>query len=313
LTLRQTAAYTAAMPRMQLSLMLIVSLVPVGSAAGLGRDQQTTKPPSQSRTRDVYVGVVDGSGKAVTGLTTADFVVREDGVAREVIKVGPATDELTIAMLVDDSQSATNAIPFIRDALTGFFKKLDGKAEIAMSTVGERPTPVVEYTSSTVELEKSVGRIFARPGGGAYLLEGIVEVSRGLEKREAKRPVIVALTIEDGPEFSNLYYQNVLDALKKSGAALHVIAIGSPASSSTDEMKNRNIVIADGTSLTGGRRDQVLADSGISSRLAQLADELINQYVVTYSRPETLIPPEKVEVSVTKPGLTARASRRAGR
>ncbi len=300
------------MPPVRLALSMIASLVVAASAVGREGDQ-TTKPPSQSRTRDIYVSVVDGSGKAVTGLTTADFVVREDGVAREVIKVGPATDQLTIAMLVDDSQSATNAIPFLRDALIGFFKKLDGKADIAISTIGERPTPLIEYTSSTAELTKSVGRIFARPGGGAYLLEGIVEVSRGLEKREPKRPVIVVLTIEDGPEFSNLHYKSVLDALAKSGATLDVIAIGSPASSSTDEMKNRNMVIADGTSLTGGRRDQVLADSGIPSRLVQLADELINQYVVTYSRPETLIPPEKVEVSVTKPGLTARAPKRVGR
>jgi hypothetical protein len=75
-------------------------------------------------------------------------------------------------------------------------------------------------------------------------------------------------------------------------------------------MKNRNIVIAEGTSLTGGRRDQVLAESGISDRLGQLADELTNQYLVSYSRPETLIPPEKLDVSVSKPGLTVRAPKR---
>jgi hypothetical protein len=70
------------------------------------------------------------------------------------------------------------------------------------------------------------------------------------------------------------------------------------------------MVIAEGTAQTGGRRDQVLAESGISERLSQLADELTNQYVVTYSRPEQLIPPEKLEVTVNKPGLTARAPKR---
>ena len=44
--------------------------------------------------------------------------------------------------------------------------------------------------------------------------------------------------------------------------------------------------------------------------LKQLAAELINQYLVTYTRPETLIPPDKMEVTVTKPGLTARAPNR---
>ena len=137
-----------------------------------------------------------------------------------------------------------------------------------------------------------------------------MELSRGIEKREAKRPVIVVVAVESETEFSNLYYTKVLDALKRSGATLHVLAIGSPASSDTDEMRNRNMTIAEGTSLTGGRNDQVLAESGLADRLAQLADEMTNQYVVSYSRPEQLIPPEKLDVSVTKSGLTVRAPKR---
>ena len=53
------------------------------------------------------------------------------------------------------------------------------------------------------------------------------------------------------------------------------------ASSMSDEMRNRDIVIAEGTSRTGGRRDQVLALSGLPDKLKQAADELINQYVVS--------------------------------
>jgi hypothetical protein len=116
--------------------------------------------------------------------------------------------------------------------------------------------------------------------------------------------------MEDGPEFSNRYFEPVLEDLQKSGATLHVLAIGTPSSSQEDEMRNRNIVIADGTSRTGGRRDQVLALSAIPEVLKQLAAELNNQYVVTYARPEMLIPPQKVDVTVTQPGLTVRAPKR---
>jgi hypothetical protein len=75
-------------------------------------------------------------------------------------------------------------------------------------------------------------------------------------------------------------------------------------------MRNRNMVIAEGTSRTGGRRDQVLAFTAIPELLKQLAAELTTQYVVTYARPETLIPPEKVEVAVNRPGVTVRGPKR---
>ena len=273
-------------------------------------ETQTPQRPSDRRNREVYVSVVDNNGKPATGLTAADFRVREDNVAREVLSAEPATEPLTIAITVDDSQPATNAMQFIRDALTAFFKKLDGKATIALSTFGERPTPLIEYTDSTAQLQKGVGKLFARSGAGAYLLEALVELSKGLEKREAKRPVIIVVAVESDAEFSTLYYQKVVEAIRRSRATLHFLGIGTPASSNTDEMRNRNIAIAEATSITGGRRDQVLAESGLKDRLASLADELTNQYVVTYSRPEQLIPPEKLDVSVAKPGLTVRAPKR---
>jgi len=286
---------------------LIVAAVVALSVLASQQDPAGAPRASDARTRDIYVSVVDNNGKPVTGLTAADFRVREDNVVREVLSAGPATEPLTISLLIDDSESAADAIQYMRDALTAFVERLDGKAEIAVATVGERPTSQLDYTTSTVALKRTVGRIFQRSGAGSYLLDALVDVSKGLEKRAPKRPTIVAVTIEAGPEFSNRSYQQVLEALTRSRATLHVLAIGQPASSQTDEMRNRNIVIGDGPDKTGGRRDQVLAPLGLKDRMLQLADELTNQYVVRYGRPEQLIPPEKVQVTVNKPGLTVRA------
>jgi VWFA-related protein len=297
------------MPHLAMALTLVVSLV-APSLMFTTSAPQTPQRAADKRTRDLYVSVVDRSGKPVTGLAAEDFVVREENAVREVLKAGPATEPLTIALTIDDSQASSSLIQFLREALTKFVRRLDGKAQIALSTLGDRPTAVVEYTDSTAQLEKAIGRLFARPGAGAYLLEALVELARGLAPRESPRKTIVAITVEASPEFSTQYYQTVLDALRKSGATLHVLAVGLPAQSLSDEMRNRNQVIAEGTSLTGGRRDQVLAESGLSDRLLQLADELLNQYVVTYSRPETLIPADKIDVSVKKPGLTVRAPKR---
>jgi VWFA-related protein len=255
----------------------------------------------------VTASVVDSKGNPVTGLTADDFRVREDNVAREVLKAGPNTEPMQIALLVDDSQAAGNAIPPLREGLTAFIDALQGKAEIALITVGERPTSVVQYTTSAEALRQGVNRIFARPGSGAYLLEAISEASRGLQKRAAARPVIVAVSFE-GVEFGSGHYEQILRELYASKATLHVLAVGSPAASSNEEMRNRNMVIAEGTERTGGRRDQLLSVQAIPDRLKQLAAELTSQYVVTYARPEALIPPERVRVSVRNPTLTVRAS-----
>lgn len=261
------------------------------------------------KSRQVYVSAVDSRGAVVAGLTAADLTVREDGKPREVIDLRPAEALLQLAVLIDDSEAARDATIYLREGLAAVLERLRGKAEIALITMGERPTVLANYTKDTDLLQKQTDRLFPRSGAGAYLLDAILDASRGLSKREGDRRAILAITFE-GVDYSNRHYQVVLDELKKTGAALHVIAIGSPSSSLSDEMRNRSMVIAEGTDWTGGRRDQVLAVSGIPDKLKQAADELAGQYLLTYGRPDTLIPGQKLEVRSTRPNVTIRAPTR---
>ena len=277
-------------------------------ASASGQDAQR----ADARTRDIYVSAVDRQGNPVTGLTAADLVVKEDGATREVLEVKRATEPLQIAVLIDDSSAASDATSFLRDGLLAFLERMRGHAEIGLITVGERPTVLAPYTTDTEELNQKVKRLFPRANSGAYLLDAITDASKALAKREARRPVILAITFE-GTEYSNQHYDAVLKELQKSGAALHAVAIGSPSAALDDEMRNRGQVLSEGTSRTGGRRDQVLANSGIPDKLKQAADELLNQYVVTYGRPDKLIPPEKVSVTSSRPNVTVRARRAADR
>jgi hypothetical protein len=49
----------------------------------------------------------------------------------------------------------------------------------------------------------------------------------------------------------------------------------------------------------------VLTSQAFETKLQELAAILKNQHRVVYARPQTLIPPEKLEISSAKPGILA--------
>ena len=263
--------------------------------------------------RSMWVSVVDQSGASVPGLTTRDFIVREDNVSREVLRVVPAEEPLQVAVLVDTSQAVRNDVGNIRNALPAFVTALTKPNEagrhneVALIGFGERPTILTDYTIDAAVLRKGINRIFATPGSGPYLLDAIEETVTGFKKREATRPVIVAIAMETH-ELSYRHYDQILPKLKDSDAPLYALMLGSPIDDLSDEGRSRAIVLDRGTSETGGRRDQLLTSMALDGRLTQLADQLTHMYRVVYARPQSLIPPEKITVAVAKPDLTARGT-----
>jgi hypothetical protein len=219
---------------------------------------------------------------------------------------------MQIAVLVDNSQAARDIIADLRKALQEFVTAMttgsaNGKNELAIVALADRPTILTDYTSDRARLLKGVDRIFAMPDSGTLLLQGIIDVCKGFKTREAKRPVIVAVTTE-GPELSDRYHDLVLEPLSASGAAFHAIVVGPPASGTSDAERDRGVVLDRGTRETGGRRDNVITSMSLASKLKEVAAELTHQYKVTYAHPQSLIPPERVTVAAAKAGMTARGT-----
>jgi von Willebrand factor type A domain len=265
---------------------------------------------AQAIQRAMYVSALNEAGAPIPDLGPADFIVREDNMPREVLKVEPAVASMQIALIVDTSQAARDDVAHVRTALPGFVTALttaDVKNEVAIVAIGERPTVFTNYTFNQAELKKGIDRIWSTRGSGAYLLDAIIEVCQGFKKRGAQRPVIVAI-LSEGPELGNRQSDQVLDPLRASGAAFHAITLGRPSGSLSDEMRNRNLVLDEGPRTTGGRREELLTSMALDGKLKLLADELTHQYKVTYARPQSLIPPERVTVTAAKPGMTVRGT-----
>jgi VWFA-related protein len=297
--LRADRRVAGTLMRVVLAAGVISCLVGAASPAG-----------AQATERDLFVSVLDQAGAPVTGLEPDAFVVREDGRAVEVLRVSRATEPIDLALLVDNSQAAEPYIRDLRSALQSFVDRMTkGGHHVAIVGLGDRPTILVDYTSSASQAAQGIGRIFSQPGSGTTLLDAINDTSRGLQKRDSERRAILVITTE-GTDFSTPNHQRALDSIKASGASFNTLVItrGGGGAINTDEARSRAIVLDQGPRVSGGRYTQLLSSMALKDELDKVAADLENQYHLVYARPGSLIPPEKIEVSVKQPGLTARGT-----
>ena len=157
----------------------------------------------------------------------------------------------------------------------------------------------------SAQLGKAIDRIWQQSMSGYYLLDATREVIQGFKKREAARPVIVALTT-DGPELSFTGYQGVLESIVDSKTSFNVISLGKPSAATDDFSIARNTVVDNGTARSGGTHERLLTSMAVGPKLKQVASVLTHEYLVTYAHPDTLLPPEKITVSVHRANLVAR-------
>lgn len=269
------------------------------------------------RQRHVYVSVTTNDQVPIAGLTAADFTVREDTVAREVLAVGPAPPPTHVGLLVDDSAAAQPLVSDLRAAFGAFVRGIVGVSPepmFALTTFGERPTQVVPYSIDPALVLGAIGRLFARPGGGAYFLDAVLESTATLRKLKAERPVLVAFIAEDGPEFGTPTNARVREALQESGASLWTVVLQARDPDLTrSEARERASVATDVARASGGDSRMVLSRPAIQTTLTKLAVQIRSRYDVTYGRPESLVPPSRLQVQVKRSGARVAAPAWTGR
>ena len=288
----------------------------IAGGAAFAQDAATAVREGIART--VYITATGDKGAPAHDLTAADVTVKEDGTVRTVLEVRPAAEPMQVVMLVDDSGAG---IQYVREGVADFIRIVQRTAEIAVISTAGQNTVVVDFTSDPGALMNGVNRLATKTTSGGYLLDAIAESARTLTRREAPRPVIIVLALE-GKEFSNVAAAQVLDAVRRSRAVVHVVSVGKPTMKTMtswnqrptdsihealDETMARNSVLAEAPRRSGGRLEQVGQATGIPTRLSEIAYDLRDQLVVTYSRPAGAKPVERIEVSVKRKGVKVRA------
>lgn len=293
---------TPVLRRFALTLLPTLAL----TIGALRSDPTHAQGQAPSRERTLFVSAVTDRGEPVDTLAPGDVMVREDGLRREVLRVSRAIEPIDLAVLVDNSQAASSALLDLRSSLRAFVTQMAGQNNVAVISIAARPTILVDYTMNAARLQDAVGRLFAQTDTGTTLLDGLTEISTGIGRREATRAVMVVV-VTDGVEFTNRSSRDVVEAMQRAGVQMHAVTIGNFLIRNDTE-RERADVLDQGPRQTGGQRVTLLTSTGLDQALQKLARELSSQFKVVYGRPESLIPPEKTEVSSARAGLVVRGT-----
>lgn len=253
----------------------------------------------------LFIEVVDGAGQFVSGLTTADFVVREDETEAGIVSAEPV-GPMKIALLVDngDRMVESNALNPLRDALDGFLDAVPQPHEISLLTIARSIQRRVDFTTDRARLKESAGEIFLDRGAGARVLDGIKETWERRFEDDEPFPVFV-MVLTDGTESSGNYnedeYVELVNELITNAVTVHVVLLSSRGGSVINQYA-LNL-----SQNTGGLYENIAAATGLEQTLTGVAERMnahyenvSRRYRVVYERPNP--PGAQISASVTRPG-----------
>ena len=277
----------------------LVSAVPI-SAAG-------------PTTRTVYVTVVDDKGRAVPGLTPADFVLKEGGKACEIASVAPASEKMRLALMVEHPLVGQT---HVRNGLAEFVTRMFPSAEIALFMVTQRAEKLVEFTSNPNVLVDGIRNLPSEPGpaersrarcdlrSGEAVRKGEAGAS-GHRARDRRAGSVDRGGPGEHPQPDREEQGAVLDGVDRAGEIA-----ARPKVNSLRDFAGRTQIIGDGPRQSGGRRVPILTLPGFETGLQQVADDLSSQYLITYILPDGVRASDRISVSLKRPGTTLRSPTR---
>jgi hypothetical protein len=260
--------------------------------------------------KSLFVSVIDEAGAPVKDIQLGELLIREEGADREVIAVKPASQPISVAVLVDTAQGTrvTDAYgtpeEYVRDirvSIAAFARQLlnqSPEASVSLTEFGGAAIPVVSFTKDFAEFSKGVNRLTSKPGVASVLMEALVQANKELAERPSTRRAIVTLNLEPSDEQSREEPKKILGAFRESGAQLWALSI------QRGGLKNsrRDVLINDISKNTGGQRDFIVGISAAEDIMKRYADALTYQYEIVYKRPESKKTPQVIQVGLARQG-----------
>jgi Ca-activated chloride channel homolog len=217
----------------------------------------------------LWVSATDKDGNFITDLARDDFRVFEDDKEQKLIDFYVETRAITMAILIDASGSMRDTIKEVHHAAGAFVDTLRDIDRALVIDFDDNVFLIQELTADRDALREAITS--TEPMGATSLYDALHASYRKIGQIEGRKAVIL---LSDGEDTSSLFgYKRVLDEAKSSNTMIYAIGIGSPDKGVLNEFAQ----------VTGGKAFFVDKADELSAVYQRIADELRNQYYLTYS------------------------------
>lgn len=261
------------------------------------------------------VVVTDGHDKFVSGLSSADFTVSEDGVQQEVSFFSATPVPMDLALLLDTSASMVDKMSDVHEAATGFVSSAKPGDRVTVVDIKDGVKVLHPLDEDLDGARASIRTTAAR--GGTALYNGLYMTLKEMVKLrrnngEVRRQAILVLS--DGDDTASLVgFDDVLEVARESGIAIYTITLRTElqrllahdkSTAVSGEFAMRTLAQE-----TGARAFFPAAAVELTGVYGMIADELASQYSLGYistnARRDGAY--RRVMVKVTQPGVRVRA------
>jgi len=249
------------------------------------------------------VTVVDAQGKFVSGLRAGDFKLFVDGREQPLSNFTTEETPYAAVMLLDTSGSMEQRMMLARSAAIRFLEHLREEDVAAVYRFDSEIDKVQDFSSSR-DLADFAFSLKAK--GMTALNDAILQAAVDLRQRTENRRAIVV--ISDGADTkSTASADKALETALASNATIYTVDMSSTVGATSRNMANA-AVLRNFANKSGGRYVSSPGGQVMRDAFADIAEELSNQYTLSYSPPDSARDGRwhKLEVKLSRPELVVR-------
>jgi Ca-activated chloride channel family protein len=297
---------------------IVLATIPHNGLSGQTAAQKPSPPGSQlpggisDQTYRVSVDLVNvlcsafdrNTNSFVTNLTSDDFAVYEDGQKQEIKNFARETNlPLTIAMLIDTSDSVAPKLKFEQEAAISFFQSILREKDRAMLVEFDSGVTLLQdFTGDPNKLAKEIRKLKA--AGGTALYDAIQMTCDEKLIRESGRKAVVILSDGDD-ESSDTTFDQALEMALRAESTVYAISISKGGFFGVEGSKEGDTVLKDMARETGGKVFFPFKIDDLDDNFRQINQELRSQYNLGYYSTNTARDGgyRKIEIRSAEKGL----------